>query len=221
MERLRQLQEWNQTLRDRKQSRISNAISGGQTWTVQTLPGADYLDRRTQAFHKPALFTYIELPVGKPTAEEYKFYLSMLFAINTALYAFRHSEKTCSTYLKLLIECTESSHPSSSFILQCFGAKLPCLLLLIMLAHYAADSEGRDEFTKAVFDVEDIYEFVELMMMASPDSRDVVLRVMWSWLASPDAQGVGSLSPSKFDLMTDEIEDQWLADHIYPAQGQS
>lgn len=219
MERLRQLQEWNHTLRDRKKPRVSNSVPGGQSSTSQSLPGADYLDRRTRAFHKPALFTYIELPLGKPTPEEYKFYLSMLFAINTALYAFRHSERTCTTYLKLLIECTESSHPSSSFILQCFGAKLPCLLLLIMLAHYAADSEGRNEFTKAVFDVEEVYEFVELMMMAGPDSRDMVLKVMWSWLASPDALGVGSLSPAKFDIMTDEIEDQWLADQIHPVQG--
>ncbi|KAK5046274.1 hypothetical protein LTR84_008417 [Exophiala bonariae] len=216
MERLRQLQEWNHTLRERQRARApSNAMRTGREFLGdQDLPGLDYLDRRTRAFHKPALFEYIELPLGKPTPEEYKFYLSMLFAINSAMYAFRHSESTSSTYLRVLIECTESSNESSNFILQCFGAKLPCLLLLIMLAHYAADSEGRDEFTKAVFDVEEVYEFVELMMMASPDSRDVVLKIMWSWLASPDADGVGALSSAKFDIMADEIEDRWLADQI-------
>lgn len=217
MERLRQLQEWNHALRDRKRPRASNIVRGSEFRAIPSLPGTDYLDRRTRAFHKPALFEYIELPLGKPTDEEYKFYLSMLYAINSALYAFRNSERTGITYLKVLIECTESSNPSSNFILQCFGAKLPCLLLLIMLAHHAADSEGRDEFTKAVFDVEEVYEFVELMMMASPDSRDMTLKVMWSWLASPDASGVGSLSPAKFDIMADEIEDQWLADQVHPS----
>lgn len=222
MERLRRLQEWNHTLREVQKSRApSNAVRTGREFRGdQDLPGLDYLDRRTRAFHKPALFEYIELPLGTPTPEEYKFYLSMLFAINSAMYAFRHSERTSSTYLRVLIECTESSNPSSNFILQCFGAKLPCLLLLIMLAHYAADMEGRDEFTSAVFDVEEVYEFVELMMMASPDSRDVVLRTMWSWLTSPDADGLGALGSAKFDIMADEIEDRWLADQIQvPSRG--
>lgn len=229
LERLRRLQEWNHSLRGHQpasppppsspsSSTPADGAGGDDDFPRgQSLPagGSDYLERRTRAFHKPALAEYIRLPAGPPTVEEYKFYLSMLFAINSAMYAFRHSARTSGTYLRVLTECTESSNDPSDFILQCFGAKLPCLLLLIMLAHYAADSEGRDDSTDAVFDVEEIYEFVELMMMATPDSRDAVLKTMWSWLASTDAAGVGALTPDDFDLMADEIEDRWLADQSH------
>jgi hypothetical protein len=112
-------------------------------------------------------------------------------------------------YLDTLADASEMSS-SRGFILQCFGAKLPSLLLLLMIAHYVAHSEGLDPTTEAVFADEEAFEFVELMMLASPESRDVVLKALWSWLTSETATDFTCLSNSKLDILLEEIEDKWL-----------
>jgi hypothetical protein len=83
-------------------------------------------------------------------------------------------------------------------------------MLLIMLAHYDVDSIGRDSSTSAVFAVEEVLDFVELMMMAKPKSRDTVLRALWSWLTSSNTKDLTLLSAVQLDTLVDEIESEWL-----------
>lgn len=131
----------------------------------------------TRAFNDSALSQYIELPAGELTRGEYRSYLDMLFFLTVAFWAFRDSEEISKLYVKDLSSAAKMSK-STNFILQCFAAKLPSIMLLIILAHYDVDSIGRDSSTSAVFAGEEVLDFVELMMMAKPKSRDTVLRAL-------------------------------------------
>jgi hypothetical protein len=203
--KLRDLQAWNHQLLISFRSENTQKQAAGSSQ-----PSFSHSrTRHIYAFGRPALKDYIEIPPGKLTEAEYRFYLAMLYAVNNALWAFRNKPKASDMYLDTLADASEMSS-SRGFILQCFGAKLPSLLLLLMIAHYVAHSEGLDPTTEAVFADEEAFEFVELMMLASPESRDVVLKALWSWLTSETATDFTCLSNSKLDILLEEIEDKWL-----------
>ncbi|KAK5059966.1 hypothetical protein LTR84_009849 [Exophiala bonariae] len=162
-----------------------------------------------QAFNEAGLSRYIEIPSGELTEAEYRFYLAMLFFVNSAFWAFRNSNEAGKAYAEYLSSSATASK-STNFILQCFSAKLPSILLLILLAHQIADSTGRDSSTSAVFEVEELLDFVELMMLAKPKSRDLVLKALWSWLSCSSNNEINLLSVAQLDNVVKEIEDQWL-----------
>lgn len=204
--KIQRLQDWNYDLRTSKAATGRFPDTNGPE-TLQT--NANHLNLWTRVFHDSALSQYIELPTGELTDAEYRFYLAMLFFINVAFWAFRDNEKTSKLYVKDLSSAAKMSK-STNFVLQCFGAKLPSIVLLIMLAHYAVDLVGPDSSTSAVFYVEEVLDFVELMMMAKPESRNKVLRGLWSWLTSPGTNDLSLLSPTEIHTLTDEIENRWL-----------
>ncbi len=205
--RLRELQMWNYKLVNSPS--MKNARETNQSYLATILHPSDYSARRLQAFSKPTLEEYITVPEGKLTEAQYRFYLAMLYAINNALWAFRDKPRASDIYLENLADATEMSS-SHGFILQCFGDKLPSLLMLLMIGHHAANSDERDLATDAVFADEEAFEFVELMMLASPESRDCVLKALSSWLTSADTTEFTCLSNSKLDIVLEEIEDRWL-----------
>jgi hypothetical protein len=207
--KIRRFQDWNCHLRTSQTStdRFRDAREPKSAKIFQT--STSHLNLWTHAFNDSALSQYIELPPGELTEAEYRFYLAMLFFINLAFWAFRDSEETSRLYVKDLSSAAKMSK-STNFILQCFGAKLPSIMLLIMLAHYVVDSIGRDPSTGAVFAVEEVLDFVELMMMAKAESRNKVLRTLWTWLTSQNIKGLSLLGATELDILAHEIETKWL-----------
>ncbi|KAJ9604819.1 hypothetical protein H2200_010934 [Cladophialophora chaetospira] len=218
--KLRELQAWNYNLVSTSSLKKTRGTDKSYLGTI--LRPSDYLTRRLQAFDKPALKEYISYPEGPLTQGQYRFYLCMLYATNNALWALREKHTAGEIYLDSLVDATEMSE-SKGFILQCFGEKLPSLLMLLMIGHYAASSEKRDQATEAVFADEEAFEFVELMMLASTESRDVVLKALRSWLTSAAVTELTCLSSGKLDIVIEEIEDKWLerqnAEKLVPSEG--
>jgi hypothetical protein len=207
--KIQRLQDWNCDLRASQASKEYFSDTNGPKSAQALRTMAKHLNLWTRAFNDSALSQYIELPAGELTRGEYRFYLAMLFFPNVAFWAFRDSEEISKLYVKDLSSAAKMSK-STNFILQCFAAKLPSIMLLIMLAHYDVDSIGRDLSTSAVFAVEEVLDFVELMMMAKPKSRDTVLRALWSWLTSSNTKDLTLLSALQLDTLVDEIESEWL-----------
>ena len=176
-------------------------------------PSAIHHSRRARAFaHKTALSDYIALPPGGLNNAQYRFYFGILFALNWALYAFRDSEVTTTTYLMGITTAVEAS-ALHNFTLRAGGAKLPSLLLLLMIAHNAVNTGERDEFTSVVFHVEEVSEMVEVMMMTTSNTRMRVLRAFESWLTTP-IERVGDLAfvnIAEFDILAGEVQEAWLS----------
>lgn len=208
--KIRRFQHWNYALRISGTAR-EQASDSNEPKSEESFPG--HLKLWTRAFNEPALSQYIELPTGELTEAEYRSYLSMLFFINVAFWAFRDNEGISKQYVKDLSNAAKMSK-STNFILNCFGAKLPSIMLLIMMAHYVVDWIGRDAATSAVFAVEEVLDFVELMMMAKPRSRDLVLRALWSWLTSANTKRLTLLTTAELDILANEIESKWLDSQI-------
>lgn len=174
----------------------------------------DHLIRRGHAFGKgTALFSYVDVPSDNLDDAQCRFYLGVLYAINTALWAFRHSERTGNEYLKGLATAVNMSAPSN-LALRAGGAKLPSLLMVLMVAHHAVEVEERNESTNAVFHVEEVFEFVEMIMMASPEVRRMVVRTLSSWLttAITNVRDLAFISLAKLDILEGEVEDQWFSE---------
>lgn len=205
--KLKEVQTWNFNLLSNLSSKPAPEMNKSYLATILRPP--DYMTRRLLAFDKPTLKDYILYPEGPLTESQYRFYLTVLYIINSALWAFRERYGASETYLDSLVDATELSE-SRGFILQCFGEKLPSLLMLLMIGHYAASSEKRNQATEAVFADEEAFEFVELMMLASQESRDVVLKALWSWLSSSNVTELTCLSNGKMDIILEEIEEKWL-----------
>lgn len=214
--KIQRLQNWNYNVRKitLAQKSANESCHSNRGWTCNPdLVGKDSLHLSWwHTFNEPGLYRYIEIPTGKLTNAEYRFYLAMLFFINTTLWAFRDNKKAIEAYIKDLSGSATASK-STNFILQCFSIKLPSILLLILLAHHVVDSLGRDSSMNAVFAVEELLDFVELMMIAKPKSRDMVLKAMWSWLSSSNTSDITLLTAVQLDALVDEVESQWLDSH--------
>ncbi|KIW91522.1 uncharacterized protein Z519_07488 [Cladophialophora bantiana CBS 173.52] len=216
---LRDVQIWNYNLRSDaskalRQGHRDYLESDSDSGVALDTSTAGYLSRRARAFApKTALCDYVDLPAGDLDDAQSRFYLGTLFAINNALWAFRDSGRTTNTYLKGLTTAVEMSAPSN-LALRAGGAKLPSLLLILMIAHNAVDVEGRSESADTVFHVEQVFEFVEMTMMASHRSRMDVLRAMSSWLTTGVANpsDLAFVNNAKLDIWAGEVEDRWLSD---------
>ena len=174
---------------------------------------SDHLRRRAEAFAPmSALFTYLDLPGSELDDAQCRFYLSIYFAINSALHAFRDSQNTTDAYLKGLTTAVEMS-ATSNLVVRAGGSKLPSLMLVIMIAHHAVDTEDRNESTEAVFHVEEVFEFVEMVMMTSLESRMKMLRAMSSWLlTSPMSAGdLMFMHHAELNIFVGEIEQKWVS----------
>lgn len=203
-QKLREFQAWNYWLRlcDTSTAALPGDIEALSTEAHRR--HARHLRQWVSLFKTPILSDYVTPPPGSLTAEEYRSYLATLFIINTAFWAFRDSSATSAIYLRDLAHAVEKSQRKES-VLRCFGAKCASVTLLIMITHYAANVEGRDETTGAVFAVEEILDFVELMMRASPKSRDLLLRAMTSYLCETEFAGLTYLSNATLGALADEI----------------
>jgi hypothetical protein len=215
---IRDAQAWNFTLRHQIASaptRVRDYPSpdsdgeGDQTtWLI-----ADDQSRRARAFaSKTALADYITLPPAPLTEAQCRFYLSILFAINRALYAFRGCETTTNAYLTGLTAAVEMS-AFHNFALRAGGAKLPSMLLLLMIAHSAVNTGSRDQQTDVVFHVEELFEIVQLVMMASPKMIFQLLTVFESWLTAPiaDSSKLKFMNNPSLAIFAQEVEQTWDA----------
>ncbi|OAP60276.1 hypothetical protein AYL99_05278 [Fonsecaea erecta] len=223
---LRDVQLWNFNLR----SNSSNPFRQAHNQHLKSdfdpdadeneASSTDALSRRARAFApKTALFDYVDLPAGELDDAPCRFYLGALFAINTALWAFQDSDRTTIAYLDGLTTAVEMSAPSN-LALRAGGAKLPSLLLILMIAHNAAaaaDVVGGwpEEAAGAhtVFHVEEVFEFVEMMMMAGATSRTGMLKALSSWLTTgiANSSDLAFVNNSKLDIWAGEVEDRWLS----------
>lgn len=168
------------------------------------------LRKRIDAFSERPLFEYVRIPPRALAEAEYRFLLPVLFTMNTALWAFRANQIKTENYLDLLCDSARLSGPTD-FVTQCIGGRLPSLVLLIMLGHSAQRSASvEDSSGNEVYAVEEILEFVELMMMASQVTRDFTLKVMWSWLTAVEYGDLCRLNQATLDTLEEEIEAQWV-----------
>lgn len=175
---------------------------------------ADYLFGRARAFRPgSALFDYVHVPSEDLDDAQCRFFLGVLYAINSAIWAFRKNNRASTAYFKGLITAAEMSAPSN-LTLRAGGAKLPSLLMMVMIAHHAVDAADRDELTSTVFHVEKIFEFVEMVMMAGLKSRTTVIRALSSWLTAgaTDVRDLVFISNSTLDILAGEVEDKWFSD---------
>ncbi|KIW66754.1 hypothetical protein PV04_06053 [Phialophora macrospora] len=222
---IRDVQSWNFTLRHHAATtgQVANdyPTPESEDGHDQESPFTDYQSRRARAFApKTALYDYVALPEGPLDEAQYRFYLGILFALNSALYAFRDSESTTTAYLKGVTSAVEMS-ALHNFTLRAGGAKLPSLLLLLMIAHKAVDSGDRNESTEVVFHVEQVFEFVEIMMMATAGTRKSFLRALESCLVSPimTTRDLAFMNNAKLDILAGEVEDVWLSENLHSTGG--
>ena len=207
--KLQDLQTWNCDMISKSTHKEARTSSNEQHLADRRSLMSNSRTYQLSTFNKAALKEYITLPTGRLTDSQYRFYLAVLYAINNALWTFRENHKASIIYLVTLADAARMS-TSSGFILQCFGDRLPSLLMLLMIAHHAADYGGRENAAEAASADEEVFEFVELMMLARPMSRDAVLEALWSWLRSPNVIEFTNLSHSKLDFILEEIEGKWL-----------
>jgi hypothetical protein len=213
---IRDAQAWNFTLRShatstRQLDNYPSPDSDDGHYPVWSF--IDRHDRRARAFApKTALFDYVALPPGELDTAYCRFYLSILFALNRALHAFRDSESTTNAYLIGLTTAVEMS-ALHNFTLRAGGAKLPSLLLLLMIAHNAVYSGERTHLTDVVFHIEEVSEMVEIMMMTSPRTRMPVLKAFESWLTTPmtSTKGLSFVNNAQLDILAGEVQETWLS----------
>jgi hypothetical protein len=214
---IRDVQSWNFALRRHAATtiQVSNdyPTPESEDGYDQAPPLTDYQSGRARAFApRTALYDYVALPGGPLDEAQYRFYLGILFALNNTLYAFRDSESTTTAYLKGVTKSVEMS-ALHNFTLRAGGAKLPSLLLLLMIAHKAVESGDRNESTGVVFHVEEVFEFVEIMMMATAGTRTSLLGALASCLMTPisNTRDLAFMNNAKLDILAGEVEDAWLS----------
>lgn len=203
--KVRAMQCWNESLWPPDPSRGPKGEG-----TKAELTGEAGLRRRIEAFSERPLFEYVSIPPRPLEEAEYRWFLPTLYTLNSVLFAFRAHQRMTSNYLDLLADSVRLSE-NTDFICKCVGERLPSLVLVIMLGHCAQRSEGNHEDSAAneVYAVEEILEFVELVMMASKGSRDLILQAMWSWLTAVEYGDVFRLSGAKLDILENEIVATW------------
>lgn len=221
VQRLHDYQAWNYSLRsDSSPSSpmsIQSCLSPSSDEDEPASPSLDGLMRRVRAFNKDsALGKYVALPSNEPDDATYRFLLGVHYALNTAFWDFRDSPNTSNEYLAELIKSVELSK-GANFVLRAGGSKLPSLLLLMMLAHKAAADEGRSASTSIVFHDEEVFEFVNLIMMGGPGIRMRVLKALSSWLtaAAQSLNDLVRLDGVEFDVLAEEVEDTWVSDQAH------
>ena len=215
VERLRDQQRWNYHLRLHSKGtsfgKIRDYRRQNSTMDSEDAMSADCMARRSLAFTaNTALYYYVALPSDDLDIDQCRFFLGILFTINIALYAFRDSARHTNRYLKGLTTAVEMSTPAN-FVLRAGGSKLPSLLMLIMIAHNAVDIEGRDSSTEIVFCVEEVFEFVNLIMMADYDYRVMVIRTLSSWLIAPfsNLKDLDYIDDAKLLGLAASIRENW------------
>ena len=221
---MRDVQSWNFSLR----YQAAQALQASEEYPTpesdkadDSLPlsSNDYCKRARAFAAKTALFDYVALPQGQLDNAQCRFYLSILFAINRALFAFRDSEITMDAYLAGVTSAVEMS-ALHNFTLRAGGAKLPSLLLLLMIAHHAVDVGERNPQTEVVFHAEEVNELVEIMMMASLDTRMHVLRAFASWLTTPmtNISELSFVNNANLLVLMSEVEEKWLPSVLPPPE---
>ncbi|KAK5056186.1 hypothetical protein LTR84_012739 [Exophiala bonariae] len=216
--RLHDYQAWNHSLRSEisphSPMSIQNCLSPSSDEDLADDSWGDALRRRTRAFSTDsALGKYVALPSTELDDATYRFLLGVLYVINTAFWDFRDSPSTSNDYLGELMKSVELSI-AANFVLRAGGSKLPSLLMLMMLAHKAAKDDGRDASTSVVFHDEEVFEFVNLVMMSGPIIRMRVLSALYSWLVtSPSTvDDLFRLGDVDFNILRREVEDVWVSD---------
>lgn len=217
VQRLRDYQTWNYKLRRGQSYHPTIGVERkimSSSKEREADSSLDQLAKRIRAFNKDSpLGHYVALPPGELTEAQFRFSLSILYAMNTAFWDFRDNTKTSDEYLKELTTAAELSI-TANFVLRAGGSKLPSLLMLILFAHKAAKAEGRHPSTSKVFHVEEVFEFVNLAIMAGPVIRMRVLKALSSWLTSGylNLDDLTHLSDKDFDILREEVENTWLSD---------
>lgn len=203
--KVRAMQWWNESLWPLEHSRGPE----GEGTRVEAITDVG-LQKRMEAFSERPMFDYVSIPPRPLEEAEYRWFLPILYTLNSVLFAFRAHPGMASNYLDLLCDSVRLSE-NTDFICQCVGGRLPSLVLVIMLGHCAQKSQGGQEHSPAneVYAVEEILEFVELVMMASTGSRDLLLKAMWSWLTAVEYGDLFRPSGAKLDIFENEIVATW------------
>jgi len=218
VQRLHQYQSWNYSLRSESSppspmSVLSILMSSSDEDEFGS-PVLASFEGRVRAFGKDCpLGKYIALPPNGPDEGGYRFLLSVLYAMNTAFWDFRHSPRASNEYLSELKRSVELTK-TSNLVLQAGLSKLPSLLMLMMHAHQSATNEGRASPTSVVFHNEEVFEFVNLVMMGGTKIRTRVLEALLSWLTTTasNMEDLILLDEADFETLEQEVEESWVAD---------
>ena len=106
----------------------------------------------------------------------------MLFAINSILYSFRNHKQRTAMYLEELAYSVKMS-PDTYFGCKPGEVLLPTLAIVLMMAREVEKAHGGEDMICS-FPLAEIIEFVELMMLTTSRTRDIVCEVLSSWLTS-------------------------------------
>ncbi|KEF59424.1 uncharacterized protein A1O9_04268 [Exophiala aquamarina CBS 119918] len=215
VKRLHKYQVWNYSLRAESgppsPMSVRSCLTSSSDEDERSSPN---LESRVCAFSKDsALGKYVALPSTELDEPTCRFMLSVLYALNTAFWDFRNSPNASNEYLQEIKTSAELTN-TANFLLRAGHFRLPSLLMLTMLAHKTATREARTASTSVVFHDEEVFEFVNLVMMGGPAIRIRVLKALLSWLTTA-VSGVNDLillNDADFEVLEQQAEDTWVAD---------
>lgn len=170
------------------------------------------LQKRIDVFSDRPMLEYVNIPPRVLNDADYRWLLPVLYTINSTLFAFRGNHSMTLNYLELLGDSVRQSN-NTNFICKCVGQTLPSLVLIIIFGHTAQKSDStNDSSGREVYHIEEILEFVELLMMAGKETRDYILEALWSWLTAVDYGDIIRLSRARLDVLGQEIVATWNED---------
>ena len=217
IETLTNLQEWSLLLRFNALQNLVNNITiadkdfDGATLNRSSLVAASII--RSRYFGpSSALSTYAALPSHALGDFEARELFSTLFAINVFLWEFRDNEIST---IKFLVDLshTVNMSPPTTFPFRPPATRLPSLIMILVLGYGSAKLNGKQVPPKSfLICIEEIIEFVELVMMASPQARHMILSALSSWLTATVswAEDFYQLHSADMQFLKMDIRNGWL-----------
>ncbi|OAP62445.1 hypothetical protein AYL99_04648 [Fonsecaea erecta] len=172
----------------------------------QRLANTARMEGHNRILPNSSLLDHLKPPGAGLSETQQRVYLALLFTINNDFFAFKDNRHASNAYLHMLMHSADAG-PYEDFTLQCVGAKLPSLPMLLAISHHVAETYyAQGNATGGATSAEEVFRFVELTMMTSTGRRDAVLRALWSWVTSPDRAILCCLHTEQLEAMLEEIE---------------
>ncbi|KAK5052694.1 hypothetical protein LTR84_002560 [Exophiala bonariae] len=216
--RLQIFQKWNREIR-------TNCSTGSRKPTA-TAPTCENSMRKDPCIPgslwyfgtSSVLRPYVESSFVDRASSQIRPYLAVLYAINSMLWALQDNEEAAIEFMDRVVHQIELSHPSSkdtNTSTTTSIAGLTVMALLFVLASEATNLGHWKSSEDAAFRSWEIIEFVELVMLASHQSRKRIVASMASWLITDlhNPDGLLLIEDSDFDAMEDEVEIRYFTDN--------
>ena len=207
-ERLKAIQSWNRDMRQCiADSACRPSVEGGKV--VFGHPSQDHLKVRRFAMGQAAIIRgHVERMLREDSVHGVRTSLGALFAMNSTLWACRYDESVGSEYMKELTYYLTMSEPGD------FNGvpQLTSMAVMYIIGFCGANLQQRNTSSRTRFDLWDVIKFVELMMLASEQSRSKMKQALASWLLADmdDPEGLVLWEDKGRECMIDEVEAVWV-----------